>query len=683
MSETPENDFRTLNTIGNSGDETVPLKPELRALKEQLIELGLLNERQWYDGMRSLGPLDGPMAVMTVLDHFRRTDATEEFETGHPRPVLTEYQTKQILDGEGSNLRLKHYLILDQLGKGGMGEVFKVRNLHLNRVEAVKTVLFNDSTTSSFGSSSPVHARFKREAQVLAKLKHPHITTVYDADNHGSIDFITMEYVRGEDLKQLVSESEEPVPFWWALERIIAVADALRHAHENEIIHRDIKPNNIMIAEGGDVKVLDMGLARLRSVVRPDEPGDDELTQQGTRFGTPTVMPPEQWFDATDVTPATDIYSLGCTLFYVLTGRMPFVAKTTNELMFAHLNDKPPKISTLRPDVPKELDAILLKTLEKKPQDRYATCAELIAALQPLLVYPEEKKRRSRRRVLTVLGCLAVGALGAYIHGYINTPWLPPGYEAGRNGEVDSTTGRNLYRELVHQELGLVFLLIPRTNAVDLDSFYISRDMIDNRTFAAFAEANPDKVEDSEWKKGAFVDGNDRGVSNENLPVFRVTVTEAYECAKWLGGTLPTTMEWDKAAGLYDVPEEAMGPISEYGAGQSIDGQIAVGRGNEGPMEVGAAKGDVSFYGCRDMAGNGMEWTRSFYIRSDEVPVANPGPDDRVLLRSRRYRATDPLTFENLKNPEQLDLESEHYLQEDPETVNTQIGFRVVLPIRP
>ena len=679
MNEPSEDDYETLGAIGDTGEDAAPLAPKVRALKTQLIELGILSKRQWEEGIRDLGSLNNPMAPMTVLNHFREATAPDGLETGRPGPLLTEYQTKQILEGEAEGLRLKHYLILDQIGKGGMGEVFKVRNLHLNRIEAVKTVLFAESTTTSFGSSSPIHARFKREAQVLARLKHPHITTVYDADNHGSIDFITMEYVRGEDLKQLVGDSEEPVPFWWALERIIAVADALRHAHENDIIHRDIKPNNIMIAEGGDVKVLDMGLARLRSVVRPDDDVGDELTQQGTRFGTPTVMPPEQWFDATDVTPATDVYSLGCTFFYVLAGRMPFVAKNTNELMFAHLNDKPPKISKFRPDVPKELDAILEKTLAKKPEDRYATCTELIEALQPLLVFPEDKKRRSRRLALTILGCVAVAALGTIAYPWLFPPWLPRGYKAAENAEINKTSG--LYSEIVHAKLGLVFLLIPRTAEVDLDSFYISRDMIDNRTFAAFAQADPDKVVDSVWSKGSLANGEDVGVSNPKLPAFRMTVTEAYECAKWLGGTLPSTREWDKAAGLYDAPQEALGPFFDTGDGQDPEGAIAVNRGNEGPMEIGAATNDRSLYGCRDMAGNGAEWTRSL-MAGDEVPIPEPSPDDRVFLRSRSYTRTDPLTFEDLKDREQLDIGSEPYLLEQPDLISPRIGFRVVLPIR-
>src|SRR5690606_4013587 len=147
----------------------------------------------------------------------------------------------------------------------------------------------------------------------------------------------------------------ESIPMWWAVQRIIAVAEALAHAHEHDVIHRDIKPGNIMNT-GSGLKVLDMGIARLAHP-ESEGPGLATLTQGQTGIGTPAYMPPEQWADARHVEPASDIYSLGCTLFYILAGDTPYHAETLHRWMYEHVHTAPPAISSLRPEIPKGLDA--------------------------------------------------------------------------------------------------------------------------------------------------------------------------------------------------------------------------------------------------------------------------------------------------------------------------------------
>lgn len=161
-------------------------------------------------------------------------------------------------------------------------------------------------------------------------------------------------------------------------------ASALEHAHNKGVIHRDVKPNNLMITQKGSLKVLDMGIARM---MEPQEQSGSvlQLTQMHTWFGTPEVMSPEQWVDATAVTPASDIYSLGCTLFYMLTGRMPFSGNSPSALMAGHVSDSPPSVRWFRKDSPRGLDAVVQKMLAKRPQDRYQSAAEVIEALEPFV----------------------------------------------------------------------------------------------------------------------------------------------------------------------------------------------------------------------------------------------------------------------------------------------------------
>ena len=257
-------------------------------------------------------------------------------------PALTKFQVEQIQNGLAERLRLQHYVILERIGAGGMGEVFLARNLKLPRLEAIKTIL-NSGQPGSMDSGLTVGVEhFQREIEALTELNHRCLTTIHHADTYEGVVFLAMEYVSGRDLKRVVEDAKakgEQVPVWWAVQRIMAAADGLGDAHWRGYIHRDVKPNNIMITDDDQVKVLDLGLAK---VVTPDLGKDSRLTQMAMGLGTPSVMPPEQWADAAAVTPASDIYSLGCTFFYLLTGQMPFQASNMRELMYCHMSEPPP-----------------------------------------------------------------------------------------------------------------------------------------------------------------------------------------------------------------------------------------------------------------------------------------------------------------------------------------------------
>lgn len=349
----------------------------------RVVELAIVRKDQWDCAVEKVGGTQDLYAILRALAEL----PSGRFIPGEEEvPALTEFQIQQIMNGNADRLRIGYHLILDRIGAGGMGEVYKVWNTNLQRPEAIKTVL-SEHTVGATASSTHARDRFEREARVLAQLDHPFITTIYQFGRDHDIDFLAMEYVHGQDMKAIVEEAKlagEKVPIWWACERISATAEALQHAHEKGVIHRDVKPSNIMITDKDELKVLDMGIARLTSPKGGDA-GMTRLTQAAVGLGTPEVMSPEQWADATAVTPESDIYSLGCTFFYVLTGQMPFKADNLNGLMFAHVNDPPPLASSIRPNVPKELDAILCKMLAKEPADRYRSCAELASALAPFV----------------------------------------------------------------------------------------------------------------------------------------------------------------------------------------------------------------------------------------------------------------------------------------------------------
>jgi Protein kinase domain len=278
--------------------------------------------------------------------------------------------------------RLGPYQLLKLLGKGGMGQVFQARDTLLGRTVAVKVI-----AARYLGDAAAV-ARFRQEMQAQARLNHPHIALAYHADQVGDTLYLAMEYVDGVTLADLVRE-RGPLPVAEACAYAAQVADALAYIHRLGLAHRDIKPNNLIRANRppggpgagpGPVKVLDFGLARLREA----SPAAGPLTATGEILGTPEFMAPEQWQDtrATDV--RSDLYSLGCTLFYLLTGSAPFPLThypTLQQMWYAHAKEPVPSVREVRPDVPEALAEVLRRLLAKEPAGRHATPAEARTAL--------------------------------------------------------------------------------------------------------------------------------------------------------------------------------------------------------------------------------------------------------------------------------------------------------------
>jgi WD40 repeat protein len=289
------------------------------------------------------------------------------------RGWLTRYQINEVASGRGKGLRIGPYLLLERLGEGGMGQVFKACHQHMDRSVALK--LMRKEKLSNPDSVR----RFYQEVKAAAALIHPNIVLAYDAGQAGNTHFFSMELVDGPDLSRLVKE-RGPLPLAQACEHLRQAAVGLQHAHERGLVHRDIKPSNLLVTTGGGktvVKILDLGLARLGDSVA-QETG---LTRMGQVLGTPDYLAPEQALDARRVDIRVDIYSLGCSLFFLLTGSPPFRAEALAQLLLKHQVEKPPSVRALRPDVPEGLDILMQRMMAKKPEHRPGTPAEVVSAL--------------------------------------------------------------------------------------------------------------------------------------------------------------------------------------------------------------------------------------------------------------------------------------------------------------
>jgi serine/threonine protein kinase len=293
------------------------------------------------------------------------------------RGWLTPFQVGRIRQGRGGELVLGNYVLLDKLGEGGMGQVYKARHRRMGRVVALKVI-----ARSQLADSESVR-RFQREIEAAAQLEHPNVVRAYDADQAGDVHFFVMEYVEGIDLGKLVRQ-RGPLPIEEASTYIRQAAHGLQHAYERGLVHRDIKPSNLLLStRDGVVKILDLGLARWeRSVDGGAEP--PTLTRDGAMMGTPDFIAPEQARDAHTADIRSDLYSLGCTFYYLLSGKVPFPGGSLAQKIYKQQFGAPVPLTGVRPDVPSSVASVVYRLMAKEPPDRYQTPAEVIADLPPL-----------------------------------------------------------------------------------------------------------------------------------------------------------------------------------------------------------------------------------------------------------------------------------------------------------
>ena len=291
---------------------------------------------------------------------------------------LTSYQADRIRTGQMDDLLIGNYVVLDLLGQGGMGHVYKARHRDMDRIVALK-VLPKERVNSKSGLR-----RFQQEVKAAARLVHPNIVTAFDADVSGGVPYLVMEYVQGQDLQALLAETG-PLSFQQAVDYVLQTARGLEYAHRVGVIHRDIKPANLLVDEHGVIRILDMGVAQLKQIANEgDDTAPHQITRDGAVIGTTDFMSPEQASTPRDADARSDIYSLGCTLYFLLTDSPLFEDDSAVDRIIAHRQRPAPALRDTRPDLPRDLDIVFARMVAKDPADRYQSVSRLIDDLERL-----------------------------------------------------------------------------------------------------------------------------------------------------------------------------------------------------------------------------------------------------------------------------------------------------------
>ncbi len=326
----------------------------------ELLEKSQLLDAEWISKLRP------------QMAQHQQTEPKRLATTLLKNQLITEYQARQLLVGKYKGFYLARYKILELLGMGGMGRVYLSEQISMERLVAIKLI----SLQKNKKHHAQALARFKREAKAVAALRHPNIIQAFDfAEEHG-MPYIVMEYVEGLDTAKIVQKFG-PIPWKQAAEYGRQAAEGLEHAHMAGLVHRDIKPGNLLVDSSGQVKILDLGL-----VSAFDQKSDDSLTVDQDQLGTVDYIAPEQALDSKSVDARADIYSLGATLYSVMTGRILYPDKSTAQKLLMHQTTDPEPLVNLVQGIPPELAAVIGKMLAKKPEQRYQSAQEVAAVLK-------------------------------------------------------------------------------------------------------------------------------------------------------------------------------------------------------------------------------------------------------------------------------------------------------------
>ncbi len=301
------------------------------------------------------------------------------------RGWLTPFQANRLLQDRAGDLILGPYVLLERLGEGGMGQVFKARHLQLDRVAALKII------RKEHMDNPAALKRFEREARAASRLSHVNIAQIFDADVIKGVPYLAMEYLEGIDLNRLV-KANGPLPPARAADYARQAAHGLEHIREQRLVHRDVKPDNLFLTNAAVVKILDLGLCRLDRIGDQAD-GGTKLTEPGMVMGTLDYIAPEQTLNSSTVDIRGDLYSLGCTLYYLLTGKPPFPGGGPVQKLAWHLHAEPPKVEERAPHgLPEGLAAVVRRMMAKKREERYQSPADVADALAPFC--PDRPRER-------------------------------------------------------------------------------------------------------------------------------------------------------------------------------------------------------------------------------------------------------------------------------------------------
>lgn len=317
--------------------------------------------------------------------------------------LLTAFQAEQLLKGRHKGFVLGKYRLLDRIGMGGMGQVYLAEHATMKRRVAIK-VLPPDRNKNEFARE-----RFQREAKASAAVEHPNIVRAYDLEMDGDVTYLVLEYIDGVTFHDLVHRRGKLAP-GRAAHYLWQIANGLEAIHCFQLVHRDIKPANLLLDRAGVARILDLGLVR-------SELDDDALTRgEGAKMlGTADYLAPEQAIECSKVDARADLYSLGCTAYYLLTGQPPFPADKISQKLIAHQTKPAPPIRGLNPAVPEGLAIVVHRLLAKKPDDRYRTATEVLEALAPFVqpTAPEEED-------FPTPGSLSAARTGISLNGWVS-----------------------------------------------------------------------------------------------------------------------------------------------------------------------------------------------------------------------------------------------------------------------
>jgi len=558
---------------------------------------------------------------------------------------------------------LGRYHILEQLGEGGMATVYKAYDTRLESEVAVKVI-----RTESMPQNAIARAlkRFEREAKLLARLTHPNIVKVIDYGEYDGKPYLVMPYLPGGTLKQKLGK---PIPWQEAVQLLSPIAEALDYAHSQGMIHRDVKPSNILLTERGQPLLTDFGIAKVLDV---EETMD--LTGTSAAVGTPEYMAPEQ-VTSKSVDHRADIYALGVVFYEMVTGRKPYTADTPMAVLFKHASEPLPRPRSFVPSLPDGVEKLLLKALAKKPEDRYQKMSDFARALAGLLqgkvtdrksALPKVERAPTRkkqievkrltvpRRMIIALGSIVIG-IGLFFLGskfLSNLPaTLSPTHTPSQVGtqtpsftSTPEDTPTPLFTAIttpllveITDEKGVLMRLVPAgefimgsengdpdeqpIHKVYLDALYIDKYEVTNARYKDCVEAGvclPPHSSES-YTRSAYYGDPQFG----DYPVVQVDWNMAKTFCEWRGANLPTEAQWEKAARGTDG--------RTYPWGEELDCNKANYSGCVGDTtKIGSYESGISPYGVYEMAGNVSEWvldwhSKTYYYNS---PLYNPlGPE--------------------------------------------------------
>lgn len=600
------------------------------------------------------------------------------------------------------------YRLLRRIGAGSYGEVWRAEHA-ISGIEAAIKIITRPMDQAE--AQTELQA-----AETVKRLRHSFLLQNIHFESLEDRLVIIMELADvslRERMKQCAKETGQGIPRDELIGYMKEAADALDYLHSENVHHRDIKPENILLLKK-HVKVADFGLARVLE-------GQRSLMSMSVS-GTPAYMAPEVWNGK--FSPHSDQYSLAVSYAELRLNRRLYPGKAYAELMRFHTENAP----DLAP-LPEAEQRVLLKALAKNPNERYPSCLAFAEALERAaradagvigvgaaegslvealdtsnlgrssgaLIGPPRARWRVRAAVFA--GVLVPLALAGFlvrsattkkpaneVPAVVATPGTPqptpPGFTAVGEETAKDITGRIYYKEIVkpfRDGIKAEFVLVPqmerklRPNQDDVPTFYMMKNKVSQGLFRIFAEEHPELVPSAAW---------DAGKKMDEYPVYNVSTDEACSFAKWLHGRLPKKIQWFKASGMF-LPSDLRGASEGPYRGEwrkTPQPSIAVGQ-RRSPMKAGAAEDDESpFYHCRDMAGNGLEWTREFTRSTQEAPIPDYNPERvgmlRVYLIGRRYTDFDPLTFREL---EMLFAGTEDLGAWDYNDRKDETGFRVVI----